>query len=146
VNREEPHVPEINSVAESFYSGALRRISRDMLVLAGLFTVCTFAYFGYQKALGFAAGAAISYLNFVWLKRAVIALAGRIVGAKEKSTGGAVVAKFLLRYFVAGLVAFLLYKFLPAAMYGFLAGLFLPVAAIFCEAGFETYVAITRGT
>jgi hypothetical protein len=146
VNREEPHLPEVDPAAESFYSGALRRISRYMLVLAALFTVGIWVYFGYAKALGFGAGAAISYLNFVRLKRAVMALADRIVGSGDKGSGGMVVAKFLLRYLLAGLVAFLLYQFLSAAMYGFLAGLFLPVAAIFCEAGFEAYVATVRGT
>jgi hypothetical protein len=137
---------EIDPAAESFYSGALLRISRVMLVLAVLLTISTWAYFGYQKGLGLAAGAAIAYLNFVWLKRAVVAMADRIAGAGERRRGGAVVAKFLLRYLLAGMVAFLLYRFVPGAMAGFLAGLFLPVAAILCEAAFEAYIAVARGT
>lgn len=135
----------VDPAAESFYSRALLRIARFMLVLAVVLTMAASFWFGYQKGLGFAAGAAISYLNFLWLKHAVIALADSIVGTGETKRGGIVIAKFLLRYLFAGLVAFLLYRFAPAALAGFFAGLFLPVAAILCEAVFEAYVALNRG-
>lgn len=140
-------MPDGADQAESFYARALVRISRCMVVLAVGISILVWVFWGFQKAAGFAAGAAISYLNFAWLKRAVVALSDRIIQAGDsKRGGGGVVAKFLLRYLVAAVAAFLLYRFSPATMPGFFAGLFLPVAAILCEAAFEAYVAVVRGT
>jgi small-conductance mechanosensitive channel len=131
--------------SEAFYSGALERIRWLMLVLAGLFTVLAWLMFGGRSALGFALGCAIAYLNFYWLKRAVTALADGITqsGAPQSSRG--IVLRFMLRYFLMALGAYVILSVSPASLYGLLAGLFLPVAAIACEAGYEVYVAVARG-
>src|SRR5690242_18448866 len=47
---------------ESFYSGALARISNSMVVLAVLFTCGSWVLYGWRVALGFACGCAIAYL------------------------------------------------------------------------------------
>jgi hypothetical protein len=134
---------EVNS--EAFYSGALERIRWFMLGLAGLCTIAAWLVFGWRSALGFALGCAIAYLNFHWLKRVVSAMADRITrsGARESSRG--IVLRFVLRYLLMGLCAYVILSVSPASLYGLLAGLFLPVAAIACEAGYEVYVAVARG-
>lgn len=135
-----------NSLAsESFYSGALPRIARAMLFLAVLFTGAAWLRFGWRIALGFACGCAIAYLNFHWLKRVVSALADRITQSGQPRSGKGIVLRFLLRYVLMALAAYVIFTVSPASLYGLFAGLFLPVAGIACEAAYEVYIAITRG-
>ena len=132
-------------MAESFYSGALPRISRAMIVVAGVAVGPIWLRFGWRIALGFLCGCAIAYLNFYWLKRVVIGLADRITQTGQRRSGKGIVARFLLRYFLMALAAYGIFSVSPASLYGLFAGLFLPVAGIACEAAYEVYVAITRG-
>jgi small-conductance mechanosensitive channel len=131
--------------SESFYSGALQRISRIMLLLGVTFMVAAWLRFGWRIAVGFACGCAIAYLNFYWLKRVVSALADRITESGERRSGKGIVLRFLLRYVLMALAAYVIFTVSPASLYGLFAGLFLPVAGIACEAAYEAYVAVTRG-
>ena len=131
--------------AESFYSGALERIRRFMVAVAVVLTLAGWLRFGWRLALGFAAGCAIAYLNFYWLKRVVGALADKVTNTGEKQSARGVFLRFLLRYFLMGLAAYVIFRVSPASLYGLLAGLFLPVAGITCEAAYEVYVALRRG-
>src|SRR5437868_11444144 len=63
---------------ESFYSGALGRISQIMLVLAFVCSIVAWWRYGERVAIGFVSGCAVAYLNFHWLKRVVPALANRV--------------------------------------------------------------------
>ncbi len=97
------------------------------------------------SSLGFAAGAAASWLNFHSLARGVEGLADRIVNAQSRERGAVVVARFLLRYLLVGIAAYAIFKGSYYAFRGFLAGLCLPVAAILSEAVYEAYAAFRRG-
>jgi hypothetical protein len=55
------------------------------------------------------------------------------------------VLRFLLRYALMGMGAYVIFTFSPASLYGLFAGLFLPVAAIVCEAAYEAWTAVVRG-
>ena len=138
-------MPASEAASEAFFSGALPRIQRIMLVL-GL-VVCFGGWFCYggRIALGVACGCAIAYLNFVWLKRVVAAFADRITNSKMQTSSGGIVARFLLRYFLMAATAYAIFTVSRASLYGLLAGLFLPVAAIACEAAYEVYAALRRG-
>ena len=103
------------------------------------------ARFGVGTALGLACGCLIAHFNFLWLKRGVEALADRIVDQGKPQGGKGIVARFLLRYVLMGLGAYVILSVSPASLYGLLAGLFLPVAAIACEAAYEFYIAVARG-
>ena len=133
-----------DSNSEAFYSGALDRISRLMLVLAVGLSVAAWWRYGWHMALGFACGSAVAYLNFHWLKRVVIALADRATqsGATQSSQG--VVLRFLLRYVLMGLGAYVIFTVSRASLYGLFAGFLLPVAAIAGEAAYELWVALTK--
>jgi dipeptide/tripeptide permease len=131
--------------SEAFYSGALDRIRRVMIVVAAILTVVAGARYGWRLGLGFALGCVISYVNFYWLKRVVSAMADRITKSGKGESGKGIVLRFLLRYVLMGLAAYAILSVSPASLYGLLAGLFLPVAAIACEAGYEVYVAVARG-
>jgi small-conductance mechanosensitive channel len=133
------------SRAEIFYSGALDRIRWFMIGLAMVFSAATWVRFGWRTALGFALGCAIAYLNFHWLKRVVNAMADRITQSGTRQSSRGIVLRFLLRYLLMGLAAYVILSVSPASLYGLLTGLFLPVAAIACEAAYEAYVAVARG-
>ena len=116
-----------------------------MAVLAFAVPLFGWLRFGARTGLGLACGCLIACFNFVWLKRGVEGLADRVVGEGKPRSGKGIVARFLLRYVLMGLGAYVILSVSPASLYGLLAGLFLPVAAIACEAAYELYVALARG-
>jgi hypothetical protein len=115
-----------------------------MLVLgiAALITACIF--FGWRVGVGFALGATIAYLNFHWLKKVVAGL-GELTTASGLSSGRKVAHRFLLRYVLMAVVAFVILTVSRESLYGLFAGLFLPVTAMLCEAVYEGYTALIRG-
>jgi hypothetical protein len=106
-----------------------------VLGTAALITACIF--FGWRIGLGFALGATIAYLNFHWLKKVVAGLAELTIGSGTPVSSRGVVHRFLLRYFLMAIIAFVILTVSRESLYGLFAGLFLPVAAILCEAGYE---------
>ncbi len=146
-DRESPtdNPAEANRAADIFYAGALSRIHRYLLVLAPAATIAVWFWFGWKTGGGFLVGCAIAYFNFHWLEKAVTALADRVTGSGQPVSSRGIVARFLLRYFLIALGAYVIFRVSVAGLYGLLAGLFLPVAAIFCEAVYEVYVALRRG-
>jgi small-conductance mechanosensitive channel len=137
--------PAESAAAEHFYSGALHRIRRSMVVLAPLLVVAAWWRFGLRPAAGFAFGCAIAYINFDWLKRVITGFVDRASGAAKSQSGEGIVFRFLLRYVLMALGAYVILTVSPASLNGLLAGLFLPVAAIACEAVYELYAALSRG-
>jgi hypothetical protein len=138
-------MPTRDEAAAAVYSGALPRIRSFMLALAPAAALVGWWRLGWRAALGLAGGCAIAYLNFHWLKRGVEGLADRIVDAGKRQSSRGIVARFLLRYALMAIGAYVILSVSPASLYGFLVGLFLPVAAIACEAAYEAYVALARG-
>jgi small-conductance mechanosensitive channel len=144
----EPSQAEISktdTVAEHFYSGALDRIRRCMAALGPLCVAASWWKFGLRSAVGMACGCAIAYVNFLWLKRVITGFVDRAVGAETAQTGQGIVFRFLLRYVLMAVGAYVILTVSPASLNGLLAGLFLPVAAIGCEAIYELYAALSRG-
>ena len=137
-NRESSH-------AEVFYASAISRIKQTILVLGLLVTPIVGFRYGLKPAAGFLLGAAISYFNFHSLGRTVDGLAGRIVEAHSQEKGRAIVARFLLRYLVIGVVVYVTFISSFGGFYGLLTGLCLPVAGMMGEAAWESYVALRRG-
>ena len=90
-------------------------------------------------------GCAIAYINFHWLKRAIAGFVDRATGAAESQSGKGIVFRFLLRYVLMAIGAYVILTVSPASLNGLLAGLFLPVGAIVCEAAYEVYAALARG-
>jgi ATP synthase I subunit len=136
---------DADSQTESFYSDAVRRIPRFMIVLAVALSGVGWIRLGWRVALGFACGCAVAYLNFHWLERVVNALGERSMQTAYRQSSGGIVFRFLVRYFLMAAAAYAIFSVSPASVYGLFAGLFLPVAGIACEAGYELYVAVSRG-
>lgn len=139
-----PTNPDAGPPLESFYSRAIPRMLRIMLVVGVLLLGPVFWFYGWAGAIGVAAGSAVSYINFRTLIRGVEALGDRIVNRHSKERGWAIVLRFLVRYGLVGIVAYAIFKGSALAFRGFLWGLCLPVAAMMAEAGVEAYVAFRR--
>ena len=137
--------PDSAADSEHFYSGALSRIRVLMAALAPVLTALAGWKFGLRPAVGFAFGCGIAYVNFHWLKRVISGFADRATGAATTQSGKGIVFRFLFRYVLMALGAYVILTVSPASLNGLLAGLFLPVAAIVCEAAYEVYAALTRG-
>lgn len=141
-----PDAQLINPKEEAFYSAALRRILRNLLVLTLLLTPLVAWRFGWIAAAGFASGGFVSWLNFRSLAQGAEGLADRIVNLQSKEHGGVVVSRFLLRYVLVGAVAYVIFMSSPVAFRGFLWGLTLPVGVMLVEAAYEALIAFGRGS
>jgi hypothetical protein len=132
--------------SDDFQSRALERINKFMLVLGAAALVTATTMFGWRIGVGFAVGAAVSFLNFYWLKKVVAGIAAAAERTGPTVSSRRVVQRFLLRYFLMAMAAFVILTVSRDSLYGFFAGLFLPVAAMLCEAGYEVYAVLTRET
>jgi ATP synthase I chain len=145
----EPPSPQPDAqtaAADVFYSKAIDRIRQSILTLGGIVLPLIWIHYGIFSAGGFLLGAAVSYVNFHWLTRAVNALADRIAADSDSNeSGSGIVFRFLVRYLLIGLTAYVTFVSWPKAFHGLLMGLCLPVAGMMGEAAFETYVALRRG-
>jgi hypothetical protein len=118
------------------------RVLRNMLVVSVLLLAPAFWFYGWAGSIGFAFGAAVSYVNFRSLKRGVEGLADRIVNQNSREKGGLIVLRFIVRYGLVGAVAYAIFKSSSLAFYGFLWGLCVPVAALMLEAVWHGYRAV----
>jgi hypothetical protein len=137
--------PEASPAADRFFSAAIPRMLRFVLILGAALTLAVAWRFGLVTAIGFAAGSFIAYLSFRSLNRAVQALAARVVVSQRAEGGFSLVNGFFLRYLLAGIVAYVIFTSSFQAFRGFLFGLCTPVAAMLLEAGYEAYAALRRG-
>ena len=126
---------------ESFNARALPRMFRTMLVVSAVLVPLAFWRYGLPGAIGFAAGAAVSCINFRALQRSVESLADRIVNRHSHEKGRRIVFRFLVRYALVGAAAYAIFNSSVLAFRGFLWGLCLPVAAMMIEAALEACVA-----
>jgi hypothetical protein len=134
-----------NMEAERFYSGAVHRILRTLVILAAVLSGPVAWRYGWAAASGFVAGAGVSWLNFHWLARSVDRLGERIVDESSRESGKAVIAGIVLRYLLVGITSYAIFKSSAQAFQGFLFGLCLPVLAMMGEGAHEAYIALRRG-
>ncbi len=143
-DRANPQPAAADARLESIYARVIPRMLRIMLVASVLLWAPAFWLYGWQGAIGFAAGAAVSYINFLALTRGVEGLAERIVNRHSREKGRKIVLHFLARYGLVAAVAYAIFKGSALAFRGFLCGLCVPVAAMMIEAGFEAYAAFRK--
>ena len=128
----------------SIYERIIPRVLRNMLVVSVLLLGPAFWFYGWAGSIGFAFGAAVSYVNFRSLTRGVEGLADRIVNQNSREKGGRIVFRFVVRYGLVAAAAYAIFKSSPMAFRGFLWGLCVPVAALMAEAAWEGYTAFRR--
>jgi hypothetical protein len=132
-----------DSERDDFYSHALERIHNFMLVVGVASLVTGTFFWGWRIGMGFAVGGGVSFLNFYWLKKVIAGVAAATISTGKPASSRWVVHRFILRYFLMAMAAFVILSVSRDSLYGFFSGLFLPVAAMLCEAGYETYRVIS---
>ena len=130
---------------DQFFAAAYERIVRLMFVLLAALVVLFWASLTLGFALGFLAGGVIAILNFISLKKLVIAFADRVIASEGTLRSSGLVLRFVLRYGLVAVAAYAIFKSSAMSAYGLLAGLGLPVPAIMIEAGYELYGSLRRG-
>jgi hypothetical protein len=142
--RDDSIMRELSIDELSTYERIIPRLLRNMLVVSVLLLGPAFWFYGSAGSIGFAFGAAVSYVNFRSLTRGVGGLADRIVNRNSREKGGLIILRFLVRYVLVAAVAYAIFKSSPLAFRGFLWGLCVPVAALMAEAAWQGYTAFRR--
>ena len=134
-----------NDASESFFASAYQRIVRTLLVLLPCLVVLFWVLFDHRFAIGFLVGGMIAIVNFLSLKKLVIAFADRVIqsGGKQRSSG--LVLRFIFRYGLIAAAAYAIFKSSAMSAYGLVAGLVIPAAAIMVEAAYELYGSLRPG-
>ena len=117
-----------------YHERIIPRVLRNLLVASVLLLGPALWFYHWAGAIGFAFGAAVSYVNFRSLTLGVEGLADRIVNRNSREKGGRIVLRFLVRYGLVGAAAYAIFKSSSLAFRGFLWGLCVPVAALMAEA------------
>ena len=128
----------------TIYERIIPRVLRNMLVVSVVLVGPVFWFYRWAGSIGFAFGAAVSYVNLSSLTRGVEGLADRIVNRNSREKGGLIILLFVVRYGLVGAAAYAIFKSSSTAFRGFLWGLCVPVAALMAEAAWEGYTAFRR--
>lgn len=115
---------------EQHLARAVERIWKVSFALSAAGVAGLLLWRGWAWGLGFAFGAAISALNFHWLKRVAVT-----IGSTQAKPRVAVVLG--LRYVILGAVAYVILKYSAISLYAMFWGLFVAVAAVVIEILFE---------
>jgi small-conductance mechanosensitive channel len=133
------------SADEDFFTAAYQRIVRILFVLLPCAVVLLWLFFNHRFAVGFLVGGAIAIINFLSLKRLVIAFADRVIASHGQQRSSGLVLRFLLRYGLVAVAGYAIFKSSAMSAYGLLAGLGIPAVAVMIEAGYELYGSLRRG-
>lgn len=132
------------SANEHFFAAAYQRIVRILFVLLPCAVVLLWLFFNRRFAVGFLVGGAIAIVNFISLKRLVIAFADRVIASHGQQRSSGLVLRFLLRYGLVAVAGYAIFKSSAMSAYGLLAGLGIPAVGIMIEAGYELYGSFRR--
>jgi hypothetical protein len=107
-----------------------------MAVLTAAGVVAAGAYWGVPGVVGFAAGAAVSFLNFRWMAQVVFA-----IGAIDRETQKPLkpVSALLLgsRYLLFGAIGYVIFKYSETGFLAALGGCCIHIAAVLLEVIYE---------
>ena len=146
---------------EQFVAAAVRRMYRWMGVCAVAVTLAVLVWKGPWYGGGFAVGAALSILNFHWMKGGVDQLAAYFqpttvppsataavqpAGPARRPGRAAPVVKFVLRYALLIAVGYAIFRTSILSLTAFLAGLFVFVAGVLAEMIYELTTGTGAGT
>ena len=122
---------------EQIQAGAPRRILISLAGMGAAGTAIAAAVSGGEMAGGVALGAAASWLSFFWLRFTMKRLTEQVAGepATRFSNLG-LTLRFLLRYAIVALAAYVMMKGSRVSAVGTASGLLLIVPALFAESAF----------
>ncbi len=140
----------MSQIAHSMNSEALTRgdagavelrLFRVMIASIAVAVVASAILAPWRVTAGLMLGGGLALLNYHWLRTSVAAI---FAGDIETSRPRIRASRYLIRYFVVGLVAFVAYKLQIVSVPAMFAGLCSFVPAIFVEAGRQFYLIIIR--
>src|SRR5437763_3447952 len=138
-----PEVPP--KINERFFASAYERIVRILLIFLPGLSLLLWAFFNHRFALGFFVGGVIAIINFLSLRKLVIAFAYRVISSAGERRSSGLVLRFLLRYALIAIAGYAIFKSSSMSAYGLLVGLAIPAVGIMIEAAYELYGALRRG-
>jgi len=141
---ESPPVGQPSS-NEHFFAAAYERIVRILAVLLPCSTILFWIFLDHRFAIGFIVGGVVAILNFLSLRKLVIAFADRVIASSGERRSSGLVLRFLLRYSLIAVAGYVIFKSSAMGAYGLLVGLAIPAVGIMIEAGYELYGSWRRG-
>ena len=121
---------------EEFYTAAERRIEWLIAGIGAAATAAAWFVWGRGAAAGLAAGASLSWVNYRWMKQGVNTLARLStaqVGTQSAQVPSSVYLKFLGRYALLIVAAYVILRAFRPPLASLLAGFFSVVAAVLVE-------------
>jgi len=137
----DPPLPS-DPATDALFSDSLRRIQKFIPLASCAIALVLFWKGTRGLVLGFVLGAIVAWINFRWLKSTVAALADAVTASGNPASRPAVVLRFITRFALIALGAYVIFTSYPVAFHGFLGGLFVPVLAIFMEAAYVVLAAV----
>jgi hypothetical protein len=131
-----PAAPPAAPADEGFYSAAERRIERFTVVIGLLGALVGWMVAGFRIAAAVAGGAALSWINYRWMKQGVHVLAQLSTvqaGEDKPRVPKRVYFKAVGRYALLILAAYVILRGLKLPVMGLIAGFFAVVAAVLVE-------------
>jgi hypothetical protein len=117
---------------DQFYRRAVARILRFLGVLATAGILVSLVWKGWRTAAGFALGAALAWINFLWLKGIADSVGSDSLRASTRRA-----FFFGSRYLILGLVAYVILRITKISTPAALTGLFVSLGAVLAEIVFE---------
>ena len=117
-------------MSEDLFEGVDRRLDRSSLILTGLAMLIALPLYSPKAAVSLGAGAALSYINFKWLKQAIDFL---VTHVSDSAPARRVLVRFVGRYALIGCVLYVTIRSSLLDVRFVLAGLLVYVAAILIE-------------
>ena len=122
--------------------GALEsRLIRVMAAVVALAVIGSAVLAPWRVTAGLALGGTLALLNYHWLRTSVAAVFNIDIAAGRPRFKA---SRYILRYFVIGVISFAAYKLRLVSLPATIAGLCAFVPALFVEAGRQFYFAINH--
>jgi len=115
---------------ERYLARAVGRMHISMAVMSVAGVLALFAWQGWRWGLGFALGAAASWMNFRWLKKLVDSLGNAAAGKRLKNRTAVLLG---LRYVLLAAAGYVIVGFSEISLTAALVGLFVSAAAVILE-------------
>jgi len=121
--------------------GALEmRVFRAMIASVALAVIASTMLAPWRVTFGLMLGGGLSLLNYHWLRTSVAAVFRVSEGERPRAR----ISRYIIRYFVVGVTAFVAYELRLVSLPAVFAGLCSFVPALFVEAFRQFYFAIIR--
>jgi hypothetical protein len=121
---------------DAFYAAAERRIEYLAVAIGVIAFVAVAIHWGVKSGAGLGAGAVLSWINYRWMKQGVNALAKLSTaqaGVEKARVPPSVYFKFIGRYALLIVVAYVILRGFSLSAASVLAGFFVVVAAVIAE-------------